>query len=372
MNEKIKRIIYIVVLVLIILTFVSLLFFTKDSEKIKEIQDFVKTDTKVLYVSLKNNNNYIEKLLDKYDVNLLSVNSSTLSIFEIKKLKDITNTKSLNNVVIVYQNGKIVGTLNNYHKEEELNNFLQKYNIIPSKIVDNVKNIMEDSLNLLDNEYLMAYIIYEEHSDIEEQNEMFESISLKYSIPYKKIDATLLSKNQHEKINSLLGISSVEDQILILIKDKKVVSNLRGIHSKNTYKETLNDAGFIDESLNGVEYIDYDAFEEILDLNEKNIILIGNDKTKNSIYLLNLLNKITHNYNIAAKYINIKKEDLELYNNIKNKIADIGYEGAYSLPIMLIVESNKILDFVIGNTTEEYLIDLFLETGVIKGDVTNE
>jgi len=40
--------------------------------------------------------------------------------------------------------------------------------------------------------------------------------------------------------------------------------------------------------------------------------------------------------------------------------------------MVLIVESNNILDYVIGNSTEEYFLDIFIENGVIKGDVINE
>ena len=57
---------------------------------------------------------------------------------------------------------------------------------------------------------------------------------------------------------------------------------------------------------------------------------------------------------------------------LKEKMENIGYDGGFSLPIVLIVESNKILDYAIGNSKEEYFLDIFIENGVIKGDVSNE
>ena len=44
----------------------------------------------------------------------------------------------------------------------------------------------------------------------------------------------------------------------------------------------------------------------------------------------------------------------------------------FSLPLAVIVESNNILDYAVGNSKEEYFIDIFKENGVIKGDVINE
>ena len=40
--------------------------------------------------------------------------------------------------------------------------------------------------------------------------------------------------------------------------------------------------------------------------------------------------------------------------------------------IVIITESNNILDYAIGNSKEEYFLDIFIENGVIKGDVSNE
>jgi hypothetical protein len=57
---------------------------------------------------------------------------------------------------------------------------------------------------------------------------------------------------------------------------------------------------------------------------------------------------------------------------VKEKLEKIGYEGAYSVPIVLVVESNNIIDYIIGNTKEEYFIDTFIENGVIKGEVNDE
>ena len=51
---------------------------------------------------------------------------------------------------------------------------------------------------------------------------------------------------------------------------------------------------------------------------------------------------------------------------------EIGYTEAFSLPLVVIVESNKVIDYIIGNSEKSYFLDVFIENGVIKGEVTNE
>ena len=53
-------------------------------------------------------------------------------------------------------------------------------------------------------------------------------------------------------------------------------------------------------------------------------------------------------------------------------LTNIGYSDAFSLPLVVIVESNKILGYAIGKSNEEYFLDLFIENGVIKREIVNE
>jgi len=372
MKNKTKKIVYITLFSLLIVSFIILLIFTRDSKKIININEFIKTDTKVLYITENIKLNYPNKILDKYEIDYLKIDSSELNIFDRKKLKKIINYKKLKNIIVIYKNGKIVDKLINSRDEQEIDKFFQKNEIIPIKIVNNVSSIMTDALSILEDNYSIVYIPYKKNKDLDIQDKIFKEISNKYSIKYKKIDAYLLSYKQQEKINNLLGLSFVDDQILVLIKDNKMVSNIRGIHSKKTYIAQLYEANFINELENKINELDYDSFKEKLNTKEKNIILIGSDELKDSNDVYELLNKMIYNYEINVSYINIKKDDTELYDKIKEDLETIGYTEGFSLPLAVIVESNNILDYAVGNSKEEYFIDIFKENGVIKGDVINE
>lgn len=369
---KDKKIVYIISSLLLVLLCFVLIILTIDSAKITEIKDFVKTNVKLLYITESNDFDYPIEVLDKYSIDYININSSELTIFERKKIKNIIEYNDLSNVLVVFKNGKIEDVLIKCNNQEEVNKFLQKNSIIPEIIANNVKQISEDSLKILNSEYCMIYIPYKNIDEIEKQENIFIDIAKEYSIEYKRIDAYLLSLNQQEKINSLLGISDVEDQILVLIKNGKMIANIRGIHSKNTYIENLYDVNFIDELEDKIHQIDFDEFKDLLQDNNKNIILVASSDGKDSNEVYTLLNEMIYNYEIEVNYINIQVMDSELYNSVKEELENIGYDGSFSLPLVIISESNKVLSYAIGNSKEEYFIDVFIENGVIKGDVINE
>lgn len=366
-----KKVIHIVSFCILVLLFLLLLIFTMDSKKIKEIDEFIKTDVKLLYITPTKVSDYTTKILDNYDIEYMNIESSKLSVFEIKKLEEITNSNDLNNIIVIYMNGKFIKSLNK-NKKEDVQKFLQESDIIPSKIFYDVGKIMNSANKILDDDYSMVYIPYKYSRDVDNQDQIFNDISSKYNIGYKRIDAYLLSNTQQQKINNLLGISYVEDQILILVKDKKNIANIRGVHSKNTYIESLYEFNFINELDIKINNIDIDDFEDKLESNTKNIILIGAEQLKDSRDIFALLNQMIYNYDIEVDYIDVENETSKTYNKVKEKLENIGYEGGFSLPIVIIVEANNILDYAIGNSKEDYFIDIFIENGVIKGEVINE
>ena len=371
-KNKTKKILFISSFSLLIILFLSLIFLTRDSKIIVEISDFIKADTKVLYITKNTNKKYPTKILNKYSVDILNVDYNKLNIFEKKKVRNIANNDSIEDILIIYQNGHIIGTLNNYKTEEEVNEFFSKKNIIPEKIVDNVEEIVKESEKILDNEYSIIYIPYMDHESIEKQDRILKEISEKYLIDYKKIDAYLLSKKQQYKINKTLEVSDVEDQIVVLVKENKIIANIRGIHRKNTYIETFYEANFINELENKLNELDYEDFKLELTNNEKSIILLGTNKSKDYEEVFNLLNQMTYSYDIEINYINLKNNESEIYKKVNEKLTNIGYSDAFSLPLVVIVESNKILGYAIGKSNEEYFLDLFIENGVIKGEIVNE
>lgn len=372
MSEKVRQFIYFTLFCLLILCFIILLIFTMDSKKIKDVSDFIKTETKILYITSDMEKKYPVEILEKYNIEYLKINSEELSIFERKKLKEIIDDENLKDIIVVFMGGKVIDKLIQYKSEKDVNEFFQLHGIIPENLVDNVKSIMDSAYSMLDSAYSMIYIPYKEHDEVEKQNSYFEEISEDYFIDYIRINAYYLSSKQQEIINNMLKISLVEDQILILVKDGKVINNIRGTHRKNTFIQNLYDFNFINELEDKIEKVEYDELEDKINTTGKHILLIGSDSSKDSESVYSVLNEMIYNYELNVMYINVEKEQSEKFNELKDKIEDLGYDSAFSIPLVLIIESNKVLDYAIGNSKEEYFVNIFTENGVIKGDVVNE
>ncbi|MBQ2947128.1 MAG: hypothetical protein IJE04_04695 [Bacilli bacterium] len=366
-NFKVKNnIVLLIILMILLVIFFLLLLFTKDNSLIKDVKKFIQTDTKVLYISNKNNyNEYPIDLFKKYDINYLYIDSNKLTNVEETKLEKIINSKYLSNIILIYSNGKILDAIIEYESEESLNIFLQKNNIIPEIIGDN-SHIIEDVKTILDTDYSLIYLPYKNTDEIDAQNTMLKDICEDYEINYKKIDAYLLSSSQHTKLNTLLQISKVEEQIVIFVKNKKIIGSIRGINNKKEYLEKLKDYKFVEEINSLITFINLSEFNNLLNNNEKNIIVIGKDECKYCDSVTTTLNDIAINYDIKINYINVGKLDSDISLQVEEKLMELNYNDGFTTPMVLVVENNKLLNYVIGFASEQYFVDIFTENGIIK------
>ena len=362
----IKKILIGIFFSLIVIIFLYLLLSTRDNDLIKNIKKLVSIDTKLLYISDKENySDYPIELLKKYEIDYLYIDSTKLSNVEKTKIEKITNSNYFSNIIVIYKNGKIVDAIIEYDNEEYLNKFLQEHELIPAVIGDNSK-IIDSVSELLTTEYSLIYLPYKYMYEIESQDKILKDISDEYEIKYKKVNAYLLSQSQQNKLNSILQISTVEDQIVILVKNKKVIGSIRGINNKKKYLNKLKDFAFIEEIGYFITHINLDEFKNILNNNEKNIIVIGKDDCKYCDQVNETLNNIAINNDIKINHINVGKIDSDVAVEVEKNLLDLKYGDGFTTPMTLIVENNKLLNYVIGSSTEEYFIDIFKENGIIK------
>lgn len=369
MKSKIKKRIFLILISFVLVSLVAIMQLMKDSNKIVEVKEFIKNNQVVLYLSKDSNLKYSFEVLENYDIDYLNVDINSLNIFERIKLKKIVNNQYLNNTIVIYENGKILDTLNDF-KEEEVIDFLQKNNIIPLEISTAAKQIVKDVQNIYNEEYAIIFMPYIKHKEILNQDKILKEISKKYNIEYKRIDAYLLSNKQKSKINAVLKISEVEEQILLLVRNKKIMANIRGIYDKKTYIEKLDGLSFIDKIEEKITQINYSDFELLLEAKDKSVIYFSKNNCKECETIYRLLSNMTYNYNIDVKLMDLTEETE--FVAVKNRLTDIDYKDAFSLPMVIVFENNKVLDYIIGNSSEQYFMDVFIENGVIKGENLNE
>lgn len=364
--DNIKKLLMIILILTLIIVFVVLLIVSKNNKVVDNINEFIANDTKVLYISDKEHySSYHIDLFEQYEIEYLYVDSTNLSTFEKNKISKIINNKSLENIIIIFKNKKVVDVIIDYKTEENLNQFLQDNNILP-KILSNPEGIIDKAKEYLETDLTVIYIPYVYNEQTDSQALVLNELANSYEISYERIDAYLLSYYQKEKLNSILQISSVEDQIVILIKNNKIVGSIRGYNSKNDYLNYLYEYNIISNIKNNIEEIDYDVFKTLIQSTEKNIILIEKSECKYCDETTKILNRLIDNYNISVKRININDFNSELSKNIEQDLIDLGYNEGFTTPLVIILESNKLLDFIIGVANEQYFVDIFTENGIIK------
>lgn len=364
--KAMKTVFMIIIFVVLLVIFFSLLFATKDNRLIRDIKEYINKDTKILYIADKENYlDYPTDIFTKYDLNYMYINSSNLSNIEKSKLEKIINSKYLTNIIVVFNNGEIKDAIIEYESEEKLEKFLKKNKLIPEVIGDNSK-IFSSVESMLNEDYAILYIPYEYSNDIKKQDKILNEIASEYEINYKRIDAYLLSNQQHDKLNIILQISSVDNQIIILIKDKKIIGSIRDLSNKETYLNKLKEYSFIDEIDSYITYINYSKFNNLLNNDNKNIIVFGKDDCKYCEDVIKTLNTIAINYDVEINYLNIGNIDTTVYKDVEKKLDSLGYKDGFTTPLTIIVENNKLIDYAIGPSNEDYFVDIFTENGIIK------
>ena len=364
--ELLKKILNIVVLVLLVAIFSTLLILTKDDKFVRSIKQFIKTDTKVLYISnSKNYNEYPVKLLDKYEIEYKYIDSGKLSKFEKNKIQKIVNNKDLSNIIVIFESGKIKDALLSYENNDKLEEFLTKNEVIPS-IRENISGLVNKIIKAKESDSLILYLPYVYDESMDYQDNLLKDISKRYGINYKRMDAYLLSNTQKQKINLSLGLSDVEDQIVLFIKDKEIVDSLRGYNRKSKYINKLFENNYIENITNSLNEIGYDEFSDKIGSNEKNVILITKDDCKYCNEVINILNQISSSNNLDIDYINIGAMDSEIAKEVEEDLKKLKYKDGFSTPLTIITEKGKILDYSIGLSSADFFKEMFTEYGLLK------
>lgn len=367
--EKTKKIISLIFFIILFLIFMFLLYKTKDNKLIDNVKDFIEKDTKILYITNKSNySNYPINMLKKYEIEYMYINSDNLSSIEKTKLEKIANSKHLESIIVIFENGKVKDAIIQYENEEKLNEFLIENEVLP-EVLGDTSNIISSVEEIIDTDISILYLPYKNIKNIDAQDKILKNISNIYDINYQKVDAYLLSKPQQNKLNTLLQISKVEDQIIILIKNKKIIGSIRGINTKRKYINEMKKYNFINKTDDYINYINYNEFKNLINNDQKSIISIGKDECKYCSELIEIFNDIIEENDISIYYLNIKNLESEEALQVQEILKKLKYNDGFTTPLTLLVENNNLIDYVIGSSSEEFFVDKFRENGIIKNEV---
>lgn len=368
--QKTKKIVLNLIIIFLLLFVITGLILVLHILKLKSnskiINDFneFKTNSLMFVLYVSNNDTYDDMLTtyaNNYEFDYLRIDYNSLAIENKKYLKKENELKDINNYFVIWSNGKIVNKTK-INNEEELNTFLKDNYVIPN-IIENPFPEMEKLNNKLVNEKAtLIYISFVNNELLESKNELLSSLCQNYDIEYQFIKGYIMSRKQQMKYINQFGFTEIKNELILIVENGKIKNVLdKNYLVVDDYIEIFQNYDIIMAISEYLDYIDFNQFKLLVEGNEKEVFTFGDDDCQYCDNIKYSLGIISKENNVKIHYINLTGED-----NIKEELDSLGYDNAITYPITIVVEDNKVLDYVIGASDEEYFINFFTKLGIIR------
>lgn len=118
------------------------------------------------------------------------------------------------------------------------------------------------------------------------------------------------------------------------------------------------------ENIDNFNNIDIDKFVELKKEATKSIIVLGERKNTSCYQQLLHLYPLTKLYNIKINYLDLTEFDTEDYEKLKN--SDEMFSSPWNIPLILIVQNDKIIDKNEGLLAGNKLIEFLMKSEIIN------
>jgi len=303
----------------------------------------------------------IEKYADNYDFDFLQANSSRISRRHRQEIIRDLNLLNLNEVIAIVSNGEVVASTT-IREKEEITKFLYDKGVIPLVFAD-TGPILEKFRVAMDSEMSIIYLITSDNEKTKKHREFLFQLGNSYSFDYAEISGYLLSNRQLHRIMLQLGFSEIQENMLLIIRDGSVA---RIIHEGDVDTEDYFDIfisyGIIDnESERFLTAITLSDFEQIIGRGDLSAIVIGRENCPVCNVLTPMVGQIAMLNSITIYY-------LDATNSIERVTEITGNAGnqVVSFPSIIIVERERVIDYMIGFVDRAFLIERLKENGIIR------
>lgn len=343
-----------------------LVYYIKDKSNDKVIEEYnnLKKNSSVFVIYMGNDDSY-EKLIEKYkkyyEFDYMNINYRKLTSKNTKKFKNELSLEKLKDSIIVYKKSELV-LAKNFSSSNELDEYLKEVKVIPNIIEDptNERNIFNETISSSDD--TLVYISFVNNDLVNEKNEELNELCNSYKIKYQFIRGYVLSENQILNFLSQYGYSTMKSGLILTLEGgniKKVI-DMDGLYFDD-YIEIFQNYDIISTMSDYLKYVDINAYDELINSNQKNIYIFGDSKCKYCDNIKYILGSIAKENELNIYYIDLADD-----TNIEDRLKQIKYEGTITYPLTIIVENKNILDFVIGLSEKDYFVNLLKKDGIIR------
>lgn len=209
------------------------------------------------------------------------------------------------------------------------------------------------------------------------QKPILETIAEDYDMEYLEIDAATLGLKQRQEIIDKLEIEGATPTTVI-VQNGKVVDVKEGYTEGSPYVEFFIDNEIIPEDAvyskeANITFIDFEDYEDIVDEKGTHVVVIGQTTCSHCIAYKPALNKVAGEYNLTINYLDLTKMSEEDYNEFVESLKEIEYndpdfveKGSFGTPLTLIIENEKVIDYISGQRTNSQLVRELKKNGLIS------
>lgn len=337
-------------------------------ELLNTYNDYMKNSSLVVFYFGTNEelNQQLEEFQENYEFDYLQIESKNLSRNKKAKIREELNVYNLTSTVVVVQKGVPIATLSNVNDKESLITFLKGEGVIPDILEDTQKDLEAFNEAIHSDEPTLLYFPTKYSEQLESNSELLESIASQYSLQYYFSRGFIFSKNQLYRIMSQLGYSEIQDNLILYMQDGKIEKILLEKDKNNlSYFQFLSSYDIIDTS--SADYLKNITMKQFksFTVDEKNryVILIRNESCVYCDRVEPVLGGIA-NQNQFTIY---RLDATNTRDEISNLLNSMGLvEGLTSVPFLVVIERNHVIDYIAGPSSKELYIEKLTEVGVIR------
>ena len=365
-KRNVSRVIILFAFLLIIGIIFLVYYFVIDSNENRAIKKmYQKIDENNLLLVYIGKDEKIIKQFDEYknyyEIDYYNIKKNRLYPHNKRKIKKDLKVDSIKNTVAIFYKHKLVKSAN-VKNVDDLNKFLNKEGIIPSVLEDPHDEISLLEETLLSDKDILIYISFIKNDFINDKNDFLKEKANEYGINYQFIKGYLFGYKQLMKYTNEFGFTDKKNGILIILENKKIKKIYEDNYLvKDDIIELFRNYDIINSIDNYLNYIDLEAYKEMLKNREKQIFVFGTDKCHYCESIKYSLGTISKQYKIKINYVKVNKTD-----DIDSLMNSLNYKGTISYPFTIVTEDNNVIDYIFGDSEKKYFINFFTKIGVIR------
>lgn len=209
------------------------------------------------------------------------------------------------------------------------------------------------------------------------QKPILETIAEDYDMEYFEIDAATLGLKQREEIIEKLEIEG-KTPTTVIVQNGEVVDIAQGYTEGRHYVEFFASNEIVPEDAiyskeNNLTFIDYEEYEDLVDEEGTQVVVIGQTTCSHCIAIKPALNKVAGEYDLTINYLNLTEMSQDEYTDFTQNLKEIEYndpdfveKGEFGTPLTLIIENGKVKDYISGQRTNSQLVREFKKAGLIS------